>query len=306
MQLLTILAPGTAFEMTGTEALLFGLLGLTLVLLVAVLLLAITTIRVLGENADADARRHAEAAGTYVPSAPRLGFWEELDRKFITNAVPLEREKDIVLDHDYDGIHELDNHLPPWWTGLFYATIAFAVVYLLVFHVWKQAPLQAEELAIEQQQAQVAIAAYQAKATDAIDETNVTLAKEDKVLADGKSIYDQNCKVCHGAEGQGGVGPNMTDDYWIHGGGIKNVFKVIKQGVPQKGMISWKATLKPGEMRAVASFILAKLQGTTPAGAKEPQGTKYVPEGGAAAPADTAAADTSTATAAAPAAAVAQ
>jgi cytochrome c oxidase cbb3-type subunit 3 len=278
MLLLTKIAVGTAYEMTGNEALLYTLLSLTLLLLIVVLILAVATMRVLAEGTAAQERLAAQVAGIYIPAKPKESFWTALDRKYLTNAVAIENEKDIELDHDYDGIRELDNHLPPWWTGLFYASIAFAVVYLLVFHVWKQAPLQVEELAIENKAAEISIAAYQAKAADAIDESNVTLTKDHEELEVGKTLFDKNCKVCHGAEGQGGVGPNLTDEYWIHGGSLASVFKTIKQGVPQKGMISWKASLKPAEMRAVSSYILVKFQGTHPAGAKEPQGEKYQPE----------------------------
>jgi len=282
----TILGPGTVFEMTGKEALLLSLLALTLLLVVLTLILAVWALRALVQMNEARSGVADSAA-----AKAQLSFLAWLDRRFITAAVPMEEENKILLKHDYDGIHELDNHLPPWWTGLFYATIVFGVFYLLIFHVWHQAPLQAEELAIAQEQAKVEIAAYQAKQADAIDETNVTLSKDAKDVALGKDLFLKNCKVCHGDAGQGGVGPNLTDVYWLHGGDVKDIFKTIKFGVPQKGMISWKATFKPNEMRDLASFIVS-LQGTNPPGAKAPQGDEYKPAGAApaAAPADSAAA----------------
>lgn len=285
----TILGPGTVFEMTGKEALLLTLLGLTLLLVVLTLILAVWALRALVQINEAQA-----APADSADAKAKLSFFAWLDRRFITAAVPMEQENTILLNHDYDGIHELDNHLPPWWKGLFYATIGFAAVYLLIFHVWHQAPLQAEELAIAQEQAKVEIAAYQAKAANAIDETNVTLTKDAKDLALGKDLFLKNCKVCHGDAGQGGVGPNLTDVYWLHGGDVKDIFKTIKYGVPQKGMISWKATFKPNEMRDLAGFIVS-LQGTNPPGAKAPQGDEYKATGPApaAAPADSAATDSS-------------
>lgn len=278
MQLNTILAPGTFYEMTDKEAILYGLLALTLFLVVFVLVLAVWAIRVLSGLATEAEAKAASQAQTYVPARPKLSFWQQLDRRYITAAVPVEEERRIELNHNYDGIKELDNHLPPWWTGMFYGTVAFSVVYMLIFHVWLSAPLPAEELALEQKQAQIDIAAYQAKAADAIDERNVTMAENPQELESGQALFDKNCKVCHGAQGQGGVGPNLTDEYWIHGGALQDVFKTIKYGVPQKGMIAWKASFKPVEIKQVASYILT-LQGSNPPGAKAPQGERYTQTG---------------------------
>ena len=175
------------------------------------------------------------------------------------------------MHHEYDGIRELNNVLPPWWLWLFYGTIIWGVVYLVNVHILGVMPLQAEEYEQEMAQAKEDVAAYLAQFSNLVDESNVTVATDESTLASGESIYKQFCVACHGANGEGGVGPNMTDAYWIHGGGIKNVFKTIKYGVPQKGMISWQSQLKPSEMQAVASYILT-LQGTDPPNQKEPQG----------------------------------
>lgn len=96
-------------------------------------------------------------------------------------------------------------------------------------------------------------------------------------LADGKKTFETQCATCHGKLGEGGIGPNMTDEYWIHGGTIANVIHTIRKGVPAKGMIAWEKTLTPDQVNAVASFILVKLQGTTPPNAKPPQGEKAAP-----------------------------
>ncbi len=224
--------------------------------------------------------------------AERKGIpYEEFDlakwwKKINGTTVAVENEKSILLEHDYDGIKELDNHLPPWWVNMFYLTIVFAVVYMLVYHVWKKAPLPAEEYSIAMETARKEVEAYQATASNSIDEKTVSLLLDDsKTVANGKAIFDANCMACHGAAGEGTVGPNLTDEFWIHGGSIHDVFKTIKYGVPEKGMISWQTVLKPKDIEDVSNYILS-LQGTKPANGKAPEGPKYE-AAQAAAPADT-------------------
>ena len=125
-------------------------------------------------------------------------------------------------------------------------------------------------------EAEVQKAEYLKNAANLVDETNVTLLTEESRVLSGKAIFTKNCAVCHAPDGGGGVGPNLTDTYWLHGGSISDVFSTIKYGVPAKGMIPWKDQLKASEMQEVASFILS-LQGTTPANPKEPQGEEYAP-----------------------------
>jgi cytochrome c oxidase cbb3-type subunit III len=194
----------------------------------------------------------------------------------LTDLKPLEQENDILLDHDYDGIKELDNNLPPWWKYGFYVTIVFALIYMFRFHVTGDGDLQDVEYQKEMAEAELQKAAFMKLAANNVDESSVTYLADAASLNLGKSIYIQNCAACHGASGEGGVGPNFTDDFWIHGGDVKDVFKLIKYGVPQKGMIAWQSQLNPRQMQEVASFILS-LQGTNPPNAKEPQGEKYVP-----------------------------
>ncbi len=183
---------------------------------------------------------------------------------------------DSPLDHNYDGIIELDNAAPPLFNYILYGTIVFAVIYLLNYHVFQAAPLQNDEFNQEMQVAAEQKAAAAKLVANNVDENTVTQLIAGAELAAGKSIYMANCVACHGALGEGGVGPNMTDEYWIHGGGIKDIFRTIKVGVPTKGMVPWESQLSPIKMQQVASYILS-LKGTNPPKAKAPQGTLYTP-----------------------------
>ncbi len=228
-------------------------------------------------------------AGTYVEPEPEpvqlLPETEEAEAPsklaefFGGNTVAIEEEEKITLDHEYDGIHELDNDLPPWWTALFYATIAFGVVYLIHYHVLRTGPLSAEEYEIAMEKAEEARLERLASAGEQLNAKTVSMQTDAASLASGKDIYLTNCQTCHGPEGQGlaGAGPNFTDEYWIHGGAIGDLFTTIRYGVPTKGMIAWKDQLKPEQIEDVASYILS-LQGTNPPNALPPQGERYIPE----------------------------
>jgi cytochrome c oxidase cbb3-type subunit 3 len=195
----------------------------------------------------------------------------------LTKTVPIENEKQLLMDHDYDGIKELDNNLPPWWVYLFYACIVFSAVYLVRFEIMG-APDQEAELKNEMAQAKIEVAEYMKTAPDLMDENTVTLLKDPADLAEGKAIFATNCVACHRADAGGQIGPNLTDDYWILGGGIKNVFHtLVNGGRDGKGMISWKGTLKPKEMQKVASYVLS-LRGSNPKDPKAPDGDVWVDE----------------------------
>ena len=215
-------------------------------------------------------------------------WWDEFKLKYITGKmrpVGSIEEKELMKEHSYDGIVELDNHMPPWLANVFFLTIGIGVVYFMYYTVLGIGPTQLEEYAEEHRIAAIQIEEYKALAVSNIDETTVVFDESPAAIAAGQSIYSANCVACHAADGGGGVGSNLTDEYWKHGGSINDIFKVIKYGVVEKGMIPWQDQLSPEQMQQVSSFIKT-LQGTTPANPKEAEGERYVP-GGAAEPAKT-------------------
>ncbi len=259
--------------LNNTDILLISILA---VLAVAILVLLVT-VYVLMEMQKAMVRtqqKEAEAAG--LPFEIEPSWWDRFRAK-MWNIAPIEKEEDIMLDHEYDGIRELDNHLPPWWKYMFYLTIVFGAVYVLNYHFFKWTPLQTQEYNNEMAAAALALEARQAALGDQLDETNVEFSDDATVLANGQIIYDANCATCHRADGGGGIGPNFTDNYWLHGNDIKDIFRTVKFGVPQKGMISWQAQLKPAEIRDVSSYIKT-MEGNNVEGGKAPQGDLYEQE----------------------------
>lgn len=197
-------------------------------------------------------------------------LWAKI-KQYLTRSTPIEKENEILLaDHNFDGIRELDNRIPPWFSGLFYVTILFAIWYMIYYHVIGAGPLQEQEYAEEVRAAEIKKAEL-VKSGALINEETVTFLSDQTSLNEGKEIFTKNCVACHAADGGGLVGPNLTDDYWIHGGGIKNVFKVIKYGVTNKGMLAWQNQLNPKQMQAVASYVIS-LHGTKPANPKAPEG----------------------------------
>jgi cytochrome c oxidase cbb3-type subunit 3 len=197
--------------------------------------------------------------------------WLKRKYKEMLDSKPMEKEQEIVLDHNYDGIRELDNNLPPWWVYMFYATIIFGVGYFAYYEMF-DGPNQIDEFDTEVAQAKIDVAEFKKNNKDLIDAETVEQLTEPADLAAGKTIFTENCVACHKDSGGGGIGPNLTDDFWILGGGIKNIYHTISEGGRAgKGMIAWKTDLKPSEMAQVASYLMT-LHGTNPADGKEPEG----------------------------------
>ena len=211
-----------------------------------------------------------------VYEKPEFFGWYKRLITYWTAAKPKE-EVEIILDHNYDGIRELDNNLPPWWKNLFYISIVFAVVYLTRYHIF-DGDTQIDEYHQQLAEAKRELEIYKLKTPDAFDFDNVTLLTDEKDLIKGKAVFNQNCIACHSIDGGGGIGPNLTDDYWILGGGFKNVIHTLLNGGRDgKGMIAWDKTLKPEEIVKVGSYVIS-LNGTKPLNPKEPQGELWVKE----------------------------
>ena len=201
-------------------------------------------------------------------------WWTEVDSKFFTKAVTVEREADILLDHDYDGIKELDNSLPPWWKYGFIITIIFSFVYIGIFHVFGTGKNPTEEYTAEMETAKIEIAAFEANNKDKIDENNVPMA-DAAGINKARILYEANCVACHLNDGGGNVGPNLTDDYWIHKGSLNDIYNTLKIGYPEKGMQAWNTKFSPKEMSQLASYVKS-FRGTKPAAPKTPQGDLFV------------------------------
>ncbi|WP_185096874.1 cbb3-type cytochrome c oxidase N-terminal domain-containing protein [Roseivirga seohaensis] len=249
----------------------YVVIGLLIIVSLLVILLAFNIVSLLKAVVQKEMSPEKKASMEKEPSwfAKTWAKWNDLK--------PLEEEQDIMLDHDYDGIKELDNHLPPWWKALFYLSIVYAVIYLMVFHVFKSAPLQEEEYEIEMALAQAAKSNMEQTIVVDFDESNVPFNDDAEALADGKKFFEAQCGMCHKADGGGLAGPNLTDDYWKHGGSMTDIYNVIKNGVPNTAMISWESKLNPLRLQNVASYVKS-LRGTNPPGALPPDGELYVEE----------------------------
>lgn len=244
-------------------------LGVLMVITILALFVCIYVLFALYQIAESE-----EKAGTSAEKE-KESLWTKLNQKFGSGKlVPVEEEKQIMLDHSYDGITELNNHMPPWLKYLFYATIVFAVVYVMHYLVLGTGKLQIQEYEEELAEAEKLANERSLLASNSIDEHTVVLVTDEAALEKAKALYVQNCAACHAADGGGTVGPNLTDEYWIHGGSIQDVFRVIKYGVQEKGMIPWQDKFTPEEIQNISSYVLS-LQGTTPANPKAPQGEKY-------------------------------
>jgi cytochrome c oxidase cbb3-type subunit 3 len=252
--------PGMDLILYVALSLLVAMIGILLVVMSQVIQLY----RRLTQPAQAEGSEGAETSSWWM--------------KFVGFGASLQEEKDLILDeHDYDGIKELDNRMPPWLRFTFIGTVVIAVVYIFYYHFSGLGDLQIAELEKEIERAEIQKKVYLEKVGASIDETSVTLLVDETSIKEGSVIYQEKCAACHGQDGGGTVGPNLADEYWLHGGDIKDVFKTIKYGVPEKGMIAWEKQLPPMQIQKVASYIRS-LKGTKPASPKEPQGELYVEE----------------------------
>lgn len=265
-----------------------ALLGLILLVLIAIEIVAHSTNNIINQLMTPEERAKKEALDNLPFS--ETPFMKNLMKR-LTKSRSIEEEKDIELEHDYDGIKELDNDLPPWWVYLFYGTIIFGVIYLGKYQLFG-GDNQIQELEKDIATAQLAIEEYKKTAPDMLTADKVVLLTDPADIAAGKSIYDTNCVACHRADGGGGIGPNLTDDSWILGGDVKEIFNTImKGGRDGKGMVAWEQQIKPTDIQKVASYILS-LQGTNPPDAKAPEGDKVAGASAAATPATGATKDT--------------
>ncbi len=180
---------------------------------------------------------------------------------------------DELLDHDYDGIQEYDNPMPGWWKWLFYITIMWSAIYLVGINMG-YLPSYEDDLADGQAELQAMRDQHQQE-SPSVDATFLAEAADDSAKVDqGAQVYSTTCASCHGQNGEGLIGPNLTDEYWIHGGSLSEIYSVVKGGVTENGMPAWEGPLSQDEMVAVVAYV-DSIQGSDPAGAKEPEGEPY-------------------------------
>ena len=183
-------------------------------------------------------------------------------------------EEDHILDHSYDGIQEYDNPLPRWWLGLFWITIVFTPLYILYFHfgggMLSTERYDEEMIAFYDKQAEQLLALGEVS-----EGTLVDLISDPSMMNGGEKIFRSKCATCHGMFGEGGIGPNLTDEYWLHGGQLMDIYRTVNEGVPSKGMLAWERQLRPAELLAVSSYVGTLLGNEIP-NAKPPQGDHFV------------------------------
>ncbi len=253
--------------------LVLSLLAVTIILVLAVAV----SIKKVFDIMNADMLK-AKAEREGVPYVAPQSWWQKMWDS-MNASVPVAQEQDIDLGHNFDGIRELDNHLPPWWKGLFYGSIVWGAIYLFFYHVVPMFPLSRDEYKNEvsaaEEQSRILRASMPA---ETIDEANLAFTDNQEFIGKGKLVFTgNNCGSCHRADGGGNaIGPNLTDKYWLHGGDVKNVFATIKGGVVEKGMPAWGKVMSAADVRNVTFYVMS-LQGSNPPDAKAPQGEAFEP-----------------------------
>lgn len=258
----------------------YSLFGVLIVELFVILWLCLVILRIIVKKEEVSA-----SAANEVKSSSAFSTF--ISRK-IFGVKPVGTDKDVLLDHDYDGIKELDNDLPPWWKYGFYLTIISSVIYMIGYHITGSFKLSAEEYTTEVAEAEAKEAAYRAKMAMNVDETNAVFLSDADKIAIGKDIFLKNCVACHGDKGQGIIGPNLTDNHWLYGNKPGDLYKIVKNGT-NKGMKPWKDDISAVNIQNVISYIHT-LKGSNPSGAKAPEGDLYEDEGAAPAASDSTAA----------------
>jgi len=260
----------------------YGAIVFTLLLIVVVMLVLLRTFNVLARVLlGPEGLKELEAEKIALKEARKAEKGSVVNK--LLSLRPLSEESSLLMEDEYDGIRELNNPTPAWFMYLFYGTITFAVCYLLIYHVFGVGQLQYDEYKTEMVVAAKEKAAFLAKSANRVDENTVKLTTDAAILTAGKAIFKDRCAACHGNYGQGMVGPNLTDDYWLHGNRINDVFKTIKYGVASKGMPTWENQLTPKQISDVANYVKS-LHGTNPPNPKEPQGDKIADDATASKP----------------------
>lgn len=269
--LITSAATAQDAEVAKTASTIGGMSSSSFYILAAVIFLELFIILVLLINIKLLLKTESDKVSAELETEkikkPVSNWWTK-----INSFKPVEQEADIDLGHDYDGIRELDNRLPPWWLYGFYITIIVSAVYLWRYHVSHTAPLMIQEYETAIAQADIQVKEYLKQKGESVDENTVTLLTSTDDIAAGKKIFSVSCISCHKETGAGDVGPNLTDNYWLHGGDVKSVFKTIKYGI--NAMPQWQNAYSNKQIAQITSFIKT-LHGTNPPNAKAPQGEEY-------------------------------
>ena len=278
--ILLLLVNNTSFAQAGVSgsapvaSSVAGMPVFTFYIMMSVIFLELLVIVVLLMNVRLLLKKEKERLATETELAVvkkrAISWWSRFNR-----FKPVEHEADIDLGHDYDGIRELDNRLPPWWLYGFYLTIIAGGIYLWRYHISHSAPSSIQEYEKAVATADAEIKEYLQKKGESVDENTVTFLKEQHELNEGKAIFTKSCVACHKETGAGDVGPNLTDDYWMHGGDIKSIFKTIRYGI--NAMPQWQNAYSNKEIAEVASYVKS-LNGTNPPNAKAPQGELFKDE----------------------------
>lgn len=262
----TVVATGGG--LSTTEIVVLAGLIFTALLVIVVYLMLNTFKTLIAERNNPQPLVKKEKVSWEKVDEKKSNFWEKL-----LSLKPISAEKDLELKHKYDGISELNNPVPGWFNFLFYGTIVFGVVYLFIYEVSGIGGTQRDEYLTEVTIAEAEKVASLKKLGASIDENSVKVDQTPAVIENGAVLFGAYCKSCHGEKGEGTVGPNLTDEFWLHGGSVNDIFKTIKYGVVDKGMVAWGKNMSPKNISDITNFIIS-IKGSNPPNPKAPQGVK--------------------------------